>query len=160
MNDPPREPPAVTVPLRVADHPFFLGLDPDLIREATRLATERRFEAGEWIVRDGDPAAWFFLVFHGKVALEVATAEKPHLTIQTVGPGEVLGWSWLVPPYLWRLDARALKRTQVLAIDGPAFRDALAKHPEQGFRFLERLLPILAQRLENTQIQLLDIHGL
>jgi CRP/FNR family transcriptional regulator, cyclic AMP receptor protein len=147
-------------PLRVADHPFFHGLDTELVREASWLATERRFDTGDWIVRDGDPAASFYLVFHGKVALEVATAEKPHLTIQTVGPGEVLGWSWLVPPYLWRLDARALKPTQVLAIDGAAFRDALAARPAHGYEFLVRLLPIIAQRLENTQIQLLDIHGL
>ena len=130
-----------------------------LVHEAQRLATERRFGTGEWIVRDGEPATAFFLVFHGKVALEVATAEKPHLTIQTVGPGEVLGWSWLVPPYLWRLDARALKPTQTLTIDAVAFRKSLGAHPTQGYQFLERLLPIVAQRLENTQIQLLDIHG-
>ncbi|HLY76896.1 MAG TPA: cyclic nucleotide-binding domain-containing protein [Thermoplasmata archaeon] len=154
-GQPPRK-----VPLRLADHPFFQGLDPELTAEAGRLAVERRFATGEWLVRDGDPAASFYLVYHGKVALEVATAEKPHLTIQTVGPGEVLGWSWLVSPYLWRLDARALKPTQVLAIDGARFREALAAHPERGYQFLLRLLPILAQRLENTQIQLLDIHGL
>ena len=160
MSDDPPMARAETLQLRVADHPFFQGLDHHLIREATRLATERRFDTGEWIVRDGDPASWFYLIFHGKVALEIASAEKPHLTIQTVGPGEVLGWSWLVPPYLWRLDARALKPTHVLAIDAPAFRQILVTHPEEGYRFLERLLPIVAQRLENTQIQLLNIHGL
>lgn len=160
MSGAPHGHPEPDPPLRVADHPFFVGLDPQLAREASRLAKERRFDTGEMLVRDGDQAHWFFLVFHGKVALEVATAEKPHLTIQTVGPGEVLGWSWLVPPYLWRFDARALKPTQVLAIDGTEFRQTLANHPEQGYRFLVRLLPIIAQRLENTQIQLLDIHGL
>jgi len=149
-----------SVPLRVADHPFFQGLDADLTREASRLAVERRFETGELIVRDGDQATSFYLVFYGKIALEVETSEKPRLTIQTVGPGEVLGWSWLVPPYHWRLDARVLKPTQVLAIDAPAFREAMAAHPDEGYQLLLRLLPIIAQRLENTQIQLLDIHGL
>ena len=146
--------------VNLSTHSFFHGLDPALTREASRLAVERRFETGEMIVRDGDPASSFYLIFYGKVALEVETSEKPRLTIQTVGPGEVLGWSWLVPPYHWRLDARVLKPTQVLAIDAPAFRDVMAAHPEQGYRFLLRLLPIIAQRLENTQIQLLDIHGL
>ncbi len=160
MSDVPGGLPPRKAPLRVADHPFFQGLDPALTAEAGRLALERRCATGEWLVRDGDPAASFYLIYHGKVALEVATAEKPHLTIQTVGPGEVLGWSWLVSPYLWRLDARALKPTQVLAIDGAGFKEALAAHPERGYQFLLRLLPILAQRLENTQIQLLDIHGL
>ena len=148
------------VPLRLEEHPFFQGLDPQLVHAAARLARERRFDTGEMLVRDGDPAEWFFLIFQGKLALEVATPEKPHLTIQTIGPGEVLGWSWLVPPYLWRFDARALKPTRVLAIDGAAFRHTLATHPEHGYQFLVRLLPIIAQRLENTQIQLLDIHAL
>lgn len=160
MSGDPGAPAGMQNPLRVADHPFFQGIEAPLIQEASRLATERRFDTGEAIVRDGDPAAWFYLVYHGKIALEIASAEKPHLTIQTIGPGEVLGWSWLVPPYLWHLDARALKPTVTLAIDAPAFRQVLAAHPEQGYRFLERLLAIVAQRLENTQIQLLDIHGL
>jgi CRP/FNR family transcriptional regulator, cyclic AMP receptor protein len=146
--------------LLVEEHPFFQGLDAQLTRDAARLAREVRFDTGEWLFRDGDPAQWFYLVYQGKVALEVATAEKPRLTIQTIGPGEVLGWSWLVPPHLWRFDARALKLTRVLAIDGAEFRQALAAHPEQGYQFLVRLLPIIAERLENTRIQLLDIHGL
>jgi CRP/FNR family transcriptional regulator, cyclic AMP receptor protein len=156
------DPPSRTseeAPLLLEEHPFFAGLDSRLSRKAGPLAQERRFDTGEMLVRDGDPAQWFYLVFQGKVALEVATAEKPHLTIQTVGPGEVLGWSWLVPPYQWHFDARALKPTRVLAIDGPRFRQVLGEHPEQGYQFLVRLLPIIAQRLENTQIQLLDIHG-
>jgi CRP/FNR family transcriptional regulator, cyclic AMP receptor protein len=157
-NPPAGSPPEF--PLRVEEHPFFAGLDPELTREAAQLAREWRFSTGEMLVRDGDPAGWFFLVFQGKVALEVHTPEKPHLTIQTVGPGEVLGWSWLVPPYLWRFDARALKPTRALAIDGAGFRQILAAHPERGYQFLVRLLPIIAQRLENTQVQLLDIHGL
>jgi CRP/FNR family transcriptional regulator, cyclic AMP receptor protein len=146
--------------LRVEEHPFFAGLDPALTRDAARLAREVSFDTGDWLFRDGDPAQWFYLVYQGKVALEVATAEKPRLTIQTIGPGEVLGWSWLVPPFFWRFDARALKPTRGLAIDGVEFRQALAAHPEQGYRFLVRLLPIIAERLENTRIQLLDIHGL
>jgi CRP/FNR family transcriptional regulator, cyclic AMP receptor protein len=156
----PRGFPVPEAPLLVENHPFFAGLGSLLTREASRLAKERRFDTGEMLVRDGDPADWFYLIFYGKVALEVATAEKPHLTIQTVGPGEVLGWSWLIPPYLWQFDARALKPTRVLAIEGTALRESLAAHPEQGFQFLVRLLPIIAQRLENTRIQLLDIHGL
>lgn len=160
MSGLPRGAPAHEVPLRVEEHPFFESLDPLLTREAARLAWERQFDTGAMIVRDGDPAEWFYLIFQGKVALEIATAEKPHLTIQTVGPGEVLGWSWLVAPHFWRFDARALKPTRVLAIEGAKFRAVLAAHPEQGYQFLMRLLPIIAQRLENTQIQLLDIHGL
>jgi CRP/FNR family transcriptional regulator, cyclic AMP receptor protein len=160
MSGEAKAPSSSEAPLRVADHPFFRGIDPELAQMATQLATQRRFDTGELIVRDGDPADWFYLIFHGKVSLEVATSEKPRLTIQTVGPGEVLGWSWLVPPYLWRLDARALKPTQALGIDAAAFRTLLTAYPERGFQVLMRLLPIIAQRLENTQIQLLDVHGL
>jgi CRP/FNR family cyclic AMP-dependent transcriptional regulator len=160
MSGPRKGRPAVSPRLRLADHPFFQGLDPGLAKAVAPLAKERHLETGEMIIHEGDPARWFYLIFHGKVALEVVTAEKPRLTIQTVGPGEVLGWSWLVPPYLGHLDARVLKPTEVLALEGPALREMLAERPDFGYQFLLRLLPIVAQRLEMTQIQLLDIHGL
>jgi CRP-like cAMP-binding protein len=79
--------------------------------------------------------------------------------VQTVGPGEVVGWSWLVPPHRWRFDARALKASHVIALDGDVVRRALRAHPAWGFQFMVRFMPVLAERLENTRVQLLDIYA-
>lgn len=145
--------------LRVSDHPFLRGLDPSLIEALSDHAAERDFAPGEFLVRDGEPATGFFLVFEGKVGLEVSAPDRGHLTIQTIGPGEVLGWSWLTPPYRWQLDARALKTVRAVVLDGEVLRRTFDELPEAGYQFLLRLLPVIAQRLENTRIQLLECHG-
>ena len=146
-------------PLRLEAHPFTAGLDPEFLARIGRHATERLFEAEEAVVREGDPAREFFLLFEGKVALEVVVPDRPRRTIQTVGPGEVLGWSWLIEPRRWRLDARAMKRTRALALDAAELRAAMDERPADGFRFLLRLLPVITRRLEMTRLQLLDLHG-
>ncbi|HTP55737.1 MAG TPA: cyclic nucleotide-binding domain-containing protein [Thermoplasmata archaeon] len=146
-------------PLRLADHRFVHGMEKEFLELLNAQVYERTYETGELLVREGDPAEEFLLIFHGKVALEILSADRPRTTIQTIGAGEVLGWSWLFPPHRWRLDARAVKTTRVLGIGAAYLRRVLDEHPAAAYRFLLRLLPVIAQRLENTQLQLLDIHG-
>jgi CRP-like cAMP-binding protein len=147
-------------PLRVSDHPFLRGMDTAFLELLGENAHERTFETGTLLVREGDPADEFMLIFQGKVALEIMVPDHPRTTIQTVGPGEVLGWSWLTLPYRWRLDGRALKPTRVLEIGAAHLRSILDDHPAEGYQFLLRVLPVIAERLENTRLQLLDIHGI
>jgi CRP/FNR family transcriptional regulator, cyclic AMP receptor protein len=144
---------------RVLEHPFFHEFDPHIVRTLVPKASERTYDVGEYLAEEGTPCHEFLLVFEGKVALEIGAADRPRVTVQTVGPGEVVGWSWLVPPYEWRFDARAVKATRVISLDAPTVRHTLDAHPAFGYRFLARLLPVLAERLENTRVQLLDIHG-
>ncbi|HYK93796.1 MAG TPA: cyclic nucleotide-binding domain-containing protein [Thermoplasmata archaeon] len=146
--------------VELANHPFFRGFDREFVEGLAARTTARDFAVDDLLVREGAPAKEFLLIQSGKVALEMATPERPRLTIQTVGPGEVVGWSWLVPPRRWTLDGRALKPTRALDVDGDALRAALDARPELGFQFLSRLLPVIAERLENTRLQLLDIHGI
>ncbi|MGA8664295.1 MAG: cyclic nucleotide-binding domain-containing protein [Thermoplasmata archaeon] len=145
--------------LRLQDHRFFREMGGDLLPLLIPLAVERSYAAGEMLVRDGDPADRFVLVFEGKVALEIALPDRPRVTIQTIGGGEVLGWSWLLPPHQWSLDARAVKRTRTLELAAPALKSILESRPTDGYQFLLRLLPVVAERLENTRVQLMDIHG-
>jgi CRP/FNR family transcriptional regulator, cyclic AMP receptor protein len=143
----------------VLSHPFFVGIDPTIAHAMTANAEERTYDVGDMLVREGKPAEEFFLVFEGKIALEVGATENPGITVETIGRGEILGWSWLVSPHRWRFDARATKPTRVVAIHAATARYALAAHPAFGYQFLMKLLPVIAERLENTRVQLLDIHG-
>ena len=143
----------------VDDHPFLKGLDPEFLSAVGHRAECRRFETGESLVREGDEARQFFLVYSGKVALEVVSPDSPHVTTQTVGPGEVVGWAWLIPPHRWPIDARALKPTRTLILDAALLRRRFETHPEDGYRFLMRLLPVIAQRLENVRFIILELHG-
>ncbi len=141
------------------NHPFFEGFAPAFVRAISAKSAERRFEVDQLLAKEGTDAATFYVVLEGKIALELGSADRPHLTVQTVGPGEVLGWSWLVPPHRWRFDARALKASRVVALDAEVLRRTLRAHPAWGFQFLVRFLPVLAERLENTRVQLMDLHA-
>jgi CRP/FNR family transcriptional regulator, cyclic AMP receptor protein len=145
-----------TVAARLQAHEFFRGLPPGLVRAAASGAVERTYRAGEFLIREGRTAEEFLAVEHGKVALEIFAADRARLTVQTLGPGEVLGWSWLLPPHRWTLDAIATKPTGVVAVDAMALRERLAAHPDEGYAFLLRLLPVLAGRLHGLRMQLLE----
>jgi CRP/FNR family transcriptional regulator, cyclic AMP receptor protein len=146
-------------PRALGSHPFFRGLEGKLVPEVAPSTIECVYDAGTRLLKEGDPSDRFILIVEGKVALEMVLPDRPVVRIQTLGPGEVFGWSWLLPHQVWRLDARAVKRTQTLEIPSATLRSSLESHPEEGYRFLMRLLPIVAERLENTRIQLLDLHG-
>jgi CRP/FNR family transcriptional regulator, cyclic AMP receptor protein len=143
----------------VASHPFFHGFDAAFVQAACASATEHQFAVEDMLAVEGTPADTLYVVLEGKVALEVGASDRARLTVQTVGPGEVLGWSWLVPPHHWRFDARAVKPTRAVALDGGVLRHTLSTHPTWGYQFMVRFMPVLAERLENTRVQLLDIHG-
>ena len=143
----------------IATHPFFHGMPREFVHAISTEATERTYVADDMIAREGAEADVFYLVLDGKVALELEAADRPPITVQTVGPGEVVGWSWLIPPHRWRFNVRALKPTRLLSIDGGVIRRTVHAHPDWGFEFLIRFLPVLSERLENTRVQLLDIYG-
>lgn len=143
----------------LAEHPFFQGLPPDDIALLTGCASNVVFKAGEVIRREGDAANEFFVIRQGKVALELYLPERGQVVLQTVGAGEIFGWSWLIPPHEWRFDARALELTRVLALDGKCLRQKFDAHPRLGYALLQRVAQVFAERLLATRLQLLDVYG-
>jgi CRP-like cAMP-binding protein len=140
-------------------HPFFQGLEPRHIELLVGCASNVRFPAGEFLFRAGEPANQFFLVREGRVALEIAPpGASPH-TVQTVGSGDVLGWSWLIPPYHWKFDARAVDETRALALDGQCLRTKCEEDHDLGYELLKRFAQIMEERLQATRLQLLDVYG-
>jgi len=121
-------------------------------------AANVRFEAGEYIFREGEDANQFYIIRHGKVALELFTPERGVLTIQTLGAGDVLGWSWLFPPYRWRFDARALELTRAIALDGTCLRNKCDEDHNLGYELVKRFAQIIIERLQATRLQLLDVY--
>ncbi|EQD26345.1 cyclic nucleotide-binding protein, hydrogenase accessory protein [mine drainage metagenome] len=155
MTDPTPAPPKRP---QVGDHPFFHAFDPGFLRRLDAAASERTLLADEFLFHEGGPAQAFYLLREGKVALEIASPGGPPLTIQTIGPREVIGWSWLVPPHRWRFDARGLKATRLIAVDATTLRNAIDDRPDQGYLLLRHLVPVLAERLEMARLQVLDVH--
>ena len=142
----------------LAEHPFFRDLTPGDIKLFTGCAKNVRFEAGQMIFREGEDADQFYLIREGKVALEVFTS-RGSAPIQTISAGDVLGWSWLIPPYKWRFDARAIEITRAFALDGKCLRGKCDEDPRLGYELLKRIAAVIAERLHATRLQMLDVYG-
>lgn len=139
------------------EHPFFKDLKQGYLDFIVGCASNVRFKEGEIILREEEPADKFYLIRDGKVAIYIAQPET--ITIQTIGKGEILGWSWLVPPYRYRFTARAVEDTRAIALDGRCLRGKCEENHEMGYELMKRLVNIFTQRLEATRIQLLDIYN-
>jgi CRP-like cAMP-binding protein len=142
----------------LAEHPFFRDLPPDDLRLIAGCAKNVRFDAGQMIFREGEDADQFYLIRQGKVALEVSTPNGA-APIQTIGAGDVLGWSWLIPPYKWRFDARAVEPVLAFALDGKCLRGKSDDDPRLGYELLKRIAAVIAERLHATRLQMLDVYG-
>ncbi|MGZ4592783.1 MAG: cyclic nucleotide-binding domain-containing protein [Actinomycetes bacterium] len=143
----------------LAGQPFFTGLDESVIRLIAGCATNVHVEAGAYIFREGEDADRFFVVRRGRVALELREpGGKVHL-LDTVEEGEVLGWSWLVPPYRWFLDARAVDTVSAVSIDGTCLRGKCDEDPALGYALLQRVARVMYDRLQSTRVRLLDLYG-
>ena len=143
----------------LAEHPFFRELARPDLHLLVGCASNVVFEAGSYIFREGGNADSFYLIRQGKVALETVTPERRSVIIQTVGEGEVLGWSWLVPPYHWSFDAQAVELTRAVALDGKCLRTKCDKHPRLGYELLKGFSCIMAERLQAARMQMLDVYG-
>ena len=143
----------------LAEHPFLKGLDPRHLNIIMGCASNVSFDAEQYILHEGEEAANFFIIHHGKVALEIFTSDRGPITIQTIGEGDVLGWSWLIPPYHWHYDARAIEPTSAIALDAKCLRAKCEEDHDLGYELLKRFAHVITQRLEATRLQLLDVYG-
>lgn len=143
----------------LAEHPFFKDLDPSYLDLLVGCAANARFDEGAFLFRTGEEANQFFLIRQGRVALEIAAPGRPPLIVQTVREGEILGWSWLIPPYHLVFDARAVEPTRALALDGKCLRTKCEADHNLGYELLKRFAHIMEERLEAARLQLLDVYG-
>jgi CRP-like cAMP-binding protein len=143
----------------IREHPFFKGLDARYIAIIVGCAKNERFEVGEVIAREGDPADRFYLIREGLVAVELMIPNRGFTTLQTIGDGDILGWSWLLPPNRWRFGARTVRPTRALAFDGKCLRAKCEEDHDLGYELLKRFASVTAERLEATRLQLLDLYG-
>jgi CRP-like cAMP-binding protein len=144
----------------VAEHPFFADLEAAHTNLLAGCASNVRFPRGAYILREGQEANEFFLVREGCVAVEISAPHRKPIIVDTVGAGEILGWSWLLPPYIWRFDARAVEPTRAIALDGACLRAKCESNHDLGYEVLKRFSQIMNRRLDATRIQLLDVYGI
>ena len=140
-------------------HPFFAGLDSASIRELAGCARNEHLRAGEYLFREGGTAEHFYVVMHGRIALELISPGAGALVLETAGDREVLDWPWLIPPYRWMYDARALEPTSVVSLESACLRGKCDANPRLGYEFVQRVAQVMSSRLLATRVRLLDLYA-
>lgn len=140
------------------EQPLFADLQAPHARLIAGCARNCRFEAGQYLYREGAPADEFFLIREGRVALEVAAPGQAPVVFSTLAQGEVVGASWLVPPYRWMFDARAATPTRALGIDAACLRRKCEEDHDFGYMMMKRFLPVFVKRLHATRLQMFDVY--
>ena len=143
----------------IADVPIFEGLGDEARVLLAGCARNIHFAAGERIFREGGDADVFYVVRQGSVAVESFVPTRGPVTIETIEAGDVLGWSWLFPPYRWHFDARALSVVRATAFDGLCLRQKCENDPALGYTLMGRFAQVLIDRLQWTRLRLLDVYG-
>jgi CRP-like cAMP-binding protein len=141
------------------EHDFLSGLSAEHTRLLVSCAKNVRFASGDFLLREGSEATSFYLVRVGHVTLEVDVPARGVVQMETVGPGDVLGLSWLIPPYRSHLDARAVEPVVALAFDGTCLRGKMEADHDLGFSLAMRLFEKAYARLERVRLQRIDVYG-
>jgi CRP/FNR family transcriptional regulator, cyclic AMP receptor protein len=140
------------------EHAFLAGFSPQQRADLSAAAQAFEAAAGDLLAREGKPADAFYLIQAGQVAIELNRPGKEAAHIQTIGPNEAVGWSWIVPPYRWEYDARALDLVAGVRFDANLLRKLCERDIALRAALYEKLVAIIAARLTATRLQLLDLY--
>jgi CRP/FNR family cyclic AMP-dependent transcriptional regulator len=139
----------------IAAHPFVSGMSEQHIHLLADCATRTNFDAGQVIFRQGGNADRLYLLEHGKVAVESRRKNSEPITVDIIGPGDLLGWSWAFPPYVWHFDARALEPTKCIFFNGMLLRDYCERDHTLGYELFKRITRVMMLRLQRARLCIL-----
>lgn len=140
----------------IADSQFFSGLNEAAIDFLAAHANRKQLDRGRTLFRQGDRAAHFFLILSGHLSLEIPALEGPPLELQDIGPGQIAGWSWLLPPNLWNFQARARSPVEVLAFDGAAVLAHCEEDSKFGYELVKRFSALMSERLQFARMKMMQ----
>ena len=140
-------------------HPFMAGIFPYEVALLAECGSTVQFAPNDRIFDEGREARSFWLISEGRIRLDTIVPGHVPVIVETLGPGTVLGWSWLAPPYRWHFGAQAVETTIAVRMDGPSVRDLCERFPSLGYRLMGGFTQVVVDRLQNTRIRLLDLYG-
>jgi CRP-like cAMP-binding protein len=148
-----------TVDQVIEESPALQALAPEHRRTLVGCARNCVFEPGARIMREGDPADAFYVIRDGAVAIETEIPGRGAVVMQTLHDGELLGWSWLVPPYRTAFDARSIGTTHAISLDGACLRGKCDADAALGYDLMKLISTVFVERLQDTRLRLLDMYG-
>lgn len=141
----------------LAEHPFFTDMQPDIRDIVVGCCANAHYRPGEFLFKEGGKADHFYLIRQGTVGVEVHVPGRPGVVVETIGEGDIIGWSWLVPPYTWSFDARAMDQVRAITIDGACLRTKLEANHELGYELYKRFIPIMGRRIAEARLRIVEL---
>jgi CRP-like cAMP-binding protein len=142
----------------MSDHPFFNGLSPTQRETLIRSARPVHFAAGAYVLQMNAPADALYLIERGRIVLEINEPGRGPTEVEEVRGGDILGISWLFPPYHWHLDARAVEEVEATVLVAEEVRRLMDQDAVLGRALAVRLLDTVIRRLERVRLQRLDVY--
>jgi CRP/FNR family cyclic AMP-dependent transcriptional regulator len=139
----------------LAAQPFLHGMPRDQLAALAETASDVSFPAGHRLFEDGGNAARCWLIQSGCVALDLHVPGEGRVRVETIGMGELLGWSWLFPPFEWAFGAVTVGAVEAFEFDGRAVRACCATDPGLGYELTQRVARVIASRLQATRVRLI-----
>ncbi len=139
-------------------HPFTRSFPETHLQRLAEIAYVRRWNPGDYLLREGRPVEAFYLILSGRVAVEVYQPDRGVIPLQTLGRGDAVGWSWMLPPYRATFDIRVLEPTETICFPAPELRQRMEEDPTLAVSLLSKLLSMVASRIQATRLQLLDMY--
>ena len=136
---------------------FFRGMKEEHLRSIVASGTLVRFEAGEVIFEEGEPAHRCYVMRTGRVALQLVSYRTEPLTLVTLDAGNLIGWSWLFPPYRWKFTAQALEVTRAISLDGDSLRAKCEQDHDLGYELMKRFAAVIDKRIEALSTHLVEV---
>lgn len=143
----------------LGEHSFFQDLSKEHLEFIAGCAKNVAFKEKEVLANPGDPADEFYLIRHGQAALILEVLPHKPFIYQTLGENEILGLSWLIPPYQWMVTVQAVQALRAIAINGACIREKCEQDPVLGFKLMKHLVQVLVKREEAARLHLLDVYG-
>jgi CRP-like cAMP-binding protein len=144
----------------LATHPFLHGMSRGQLAELAGAASDFTFPTRYRFFEDGGGASRFWLIQSGCVALDLHVPGQGRMKIDTIGMGELLGWSWLFQPYRWTFGAVATGPVEAFELDGRLVRACCESDPALGYEVTRRLARVVAKRLQATRVRLITASSL
>ena len=139
----------------LAAHPFLYGMPHDHLAVLADAGLDVTFPAKHRLIEDGHSATRFWLIQSGHVTLDLHVPGQGLMSIETIGMGELVGWSWLFPPYTWAFGAVAASPVEAFEFDARAVRARCAADPVFGYEVTHRVARVLSKRLQSASGRLI-----
>jgi hypothetical protein len=142
----------------MAAHPFLTGLPLRHIERLSSCASRAPFAANTRIFQEHGTAGEWWLIRDGFVNLDLRVPGRGAIIIETLGPGAVLGWSWLFPPYKWHFGAVTTEPVLAIAVDGEGTRALCDSEPAFGYELTKRFMAVVVERMQTSRMRLIDLY--